>query len=119
VHATLDLTGRVRFGPDVEWLDGAAEPDTLDYTVTASRAAAFYTAIRGYWPELPDGGLQPAYAGVRPKIAHAGQPAADFAIRLSGRPKPPRAVHLLGIESPGLTAALAIGAHVEELLAHG
>jgi len=115
VHATLDLAGRVRFGPDVEWLDGT-EPDTFDYSVAANRATAFYAAIRSYWPELPEGGLLPAYAGVRPKIAYAGQPAADFAIRLSDAAKGPPAVHLLGIESPGLTSALAIGAHVEELL---
>ena len=115
VHATLDLAGRVRFGPDVEWLDGA-EPDTFDYSVAASRAPAFYAAIRSYWPALPPDGLLPAYAGVRPKIAYAGRPAADFAIRLSDAAKVPPAVHLLGIESPGLTSALAIGAHVEELL---
>lgn len=117
VHATLDLAGRVRFGPDVEWLDRGITPDALDYDVDPERAKAFYAAIRRYWPELPDDGLQPAYAGVRPKVVHAGQPAVDFVIRLRAEHDAPLAVHLFGIESPGLTAALAIGDYIERLLA--
>jgi L-2-hydroxyglutarate oxidase LhgO len=113
IHATLDLAGRVRFGPDVEWLARGAQPDALDYSVDPRRAAAFYAAIRSYWPALPDGRLEPAYSGVRPKISGPGEAAADFAIRHADG-----AVHLLGIESPGLTSALAIGAYVEELLRH-
>jgi L-2-hydroxyglutarate oxidase LhgO len=115
VHATLDLAGRARFGPDVEWLEPGRTPDHLDYRVDAQRGAAFYAAIRSYWPDLPDGGLEPAYSGVRPKISRRGEPAADFAIRLEDVPGP-QIVHLFGIESPGLTASLAIGAYVAELL---
>lgn len=111
IHATLDLAGRVRFGPDVEWLPRGTAADALDYAVDPARAASFYAAVQSYWPALPDGSLEPAYAGVRPKISGPDENAADFAIRHIGG-----AVHLLGIESPGLTASLAIGAHVEELL---
>jgi L-2-hydroxyglutarate oxidase LhgO len=116
VHATLDLAGRVRFGPDVEWLNAGLEPDGFDYSVDATRGDAFYGAIRTYWPGLPDGGLTPAYSGIRPKISGRGDPAADFSIRASTEAGSPRLVQLYGIESPGLTSALAIGAYVAELL---
>lgn len=109
IHLTLDLAGRARFGPDVEWIE------TLDYAVDPRRGDSFYAAVRRYWPGLPDGSLRAAYAGVRPKISGPGQPAADF--RIDG---PPRAdvplVNLFGIESPGLTASLAIAEHVARLL---
>jgi L-2-hydroxyglutarate oxidase LhgO len=116
VHATLDLAGRARFGPDVQWLDADTGADALEYAVDPARAAAFYAAIRTYWPGLADGSLSPAYAGVRPKISGPGEPAADFTIRTSGGAAEPRAVHLFGIESPGLTSSLAIAAHVRTLL---
>jgi L-2-hydroxyglutarate oxidase LhgO len=116
VHATLDLAGRARFGPDVEWLAAGTAPEDLDYDVDPSRAAAFYAAIRAYWPGLEDGALSPAYAGVRPKISGPGEPAADFTIRTSGERGGPKTVHLFGIESPGLTASLAIAGHVRGLL---
>jgi L-2-hydroxyglutarate oxidase LhgO len=116
VHATLDLAGRVRFGPDVEWLPDDVDPDSLDYAVDASRSSAFYGAIRSYWPALPEGALAPAYSGIRPKISGRGDTAADFSIRRLGERGEPRVVQLFGIESPGLTSALAIGAHVAELL---
>jgi L-2-hydroxyglutarate oxidase LhgO len=109
VHLTLDLAGRARFGPDVQWIDAP------DYAVDPQRAAAFYPAIRSYWPALPDGALRPAYAGIRPKICGPGEPAADFRIdgpEAHGAPM----VHLFGIESPGLTASLAIAEHVADLL---
>ena len=117
VHATLDLDGRARFGPDVEWLRRGSTPADFDYEVDPDRAAAFYAAIRSYWPALPDGGLQPAYAGIRPKTAGPGQPAADFSIRSFGGQGEPRVLNLFGIESPGLTASLALAAYVEEWLA--
>ena len=101
VHATLDLDGTTRFGPDVEWLERP------DYRVDPARAQSFYEAIREYWPSIPDGSLQPAYAGVRPKLVGPGQAAADFEISVTRR-----LVNLLGIESPGLTSSLAIAAHV-------
>jgi L-2-hydroxyglutarate oxidase LhgO len=116
VHATLDLAGRVRFGPDVEWLGPDLDPDTFNYGVDAARGDAFYAAIRTYWPALPDGGLAPAYSGIRPKISGSGQPAADFSIEASLEGNGARLVQLYGIESPGLTSALAIGAHVAGLL---
>jgi len=116
VHATLDLGGRVRFGPDVEWLSDGIDPDSLDYAVDPTRSVAFYGAIRSYWPALPDGGLTPAYSGIRPKISGRGEAAADFAIRLFGERGDARVVQLFGIESPGLTSALAIGVYVADLL---
>jgi L-2-hydroxyglutarate oxidase LhgO len=116
VHATLDLAGRVRFGPDVEWLPPGADADAIDYGVAPARAATFYRAVRGWWPELPDGALTPAYSGVRPKLTAPGEPAADFIIAAAGGRGAPRIVNLLGIESPGLTASLAIGEHVRALL---
>jgi L-2-hydroxyglutarate oxidase LhgO len=115
VHLTLDLAGRMRFGPDVEWL-GDVDPATVDYTVDALRGESFYAAIRTYWPTLPDGALSADYSGVRPKLSGAGEPAADFLIQgptahgLSGL------VHLFGIESPGLTSSLAIARAVSEQL---
>lgn len=115
VHLTLDLAGRMRFGPDVEWLDHA-DPAAVDYAVDPARAESFYAAIRTYWPGLPDASLTPDYAGVRPKLSGRGQPAADF--RISG-PQEHGAtglVNLFGIESPGLTASLAIAEAVRALL---
>ncbi|MEO8151475.1 MAG: NAD(P)/FAD-dependent oxidoreductase [Rhizobacter sp.] len=112
VHLTLDLGGQARFGPDVEWLSDDAGDGQLDYTVDPSRAAGFYADVRRYWPGLPDGSLQPAYSGVRPKIHSRAEPAPDF--RLDG----PEAhgveglVNLFGIESPGLTSCLALADEV-------
>jgi L-2-hydroxyglutarate oxidase LhgO len=109
VHLTLDLAGRMKFGPDVAWLDEGQEPDTIDYRVDPGRAGAFVRAVRRYWPSLPEGALAPDYSGVRPKLSGPGVPAADFMVDgpedhgLSGL------VHLFGIESPGLTASLALG----------
>jgi L-2-hydroxyglutarate oxidase LhgO len=110
VHATLDLGGALRFGPDVEWTR------TLDYAVSPARAAAFYASIREYWPGLPDGALQPAFAGIRPKLAGPDQPPSDFRILDSRVHGLPGLVNLLGIESPGLTAALAIGERVRQAI---
>ncbi|MGH6990549.1 MAG: NAD(P)/FAD-dependent oxidoreductase, partial [Stellaceae bacterium] len=75
VHLTLDLGGQAKFGPDTEWIDG------IDYTVDPRRGDKFYAAIRRYWPGLPDGALQPGYAGIRPKIAGPAEPAADFVVQ--------------------------------------
>jgi L-2-hydroxyglutarate oxidase LhgO len=111
VHVTLDLAGRMRFGPDVQWIEPAAT-GAEDYAVDPARAAPFAEAIRRYWPGLPDGALQPDYAGIRPKIAGPGEAAADFLIQGPAEHGVPGLVNLLGIESPGLTAALAIGEEV-------
>jgi L-2-hydroxyglutarate oxidase LhgO len=116
IHATLDLAGRTRFGPNVEWLAAGLRAADLDYAVDARLGDTFYAAIRTYWPGLPDGGLEPSYAGVRPKINSPGEPPVDFAIRAVTASGFPQVVHLFGIESPGLTASLAIGAHVASLV---
>jgi L-2-hydroxyglutarate oxidase LhgO len=109
IHVTLDLAGRMRFGPDVEWIDEE------NYDVNASRAASFYGAIRRYWPALRDGMLQPDYAGIRPKLTGPGEPAADFMIDGPAQHGLPGLTHLFGIESPGLTAALSLA---EDVAAH-
>lgn len=102
VHLTLDMGGQARFGPDVEWIDG------LDYTVDPRRADGFYAEIRKYWPDLADGSLQPDYSGIRPKISGPGEPAADFRIDGPAVHGHTGLVALYGIESPGLTSALAL-----------
>ncbi len=102
VHLTFDLAGQARFGPDVEWIE------SVDYSVNPERARAFADAIRRYWPGLPDDALTPAYAGVRPKISGPAEPAADFRIDGPELHGVPGLVNLFGIESPGLTASLAI-----------
>jgi L-2-hydroxyglutarate oxidase LhgO len=101
VHLTLDLAGQARFGPDVEAVHD------VDYRVDPARGQGFYEAIRRYWPGLPDGALQPGYAGIRPKIVPADQ-AQDFVIQGPETHGVPGLVNLFGIESPGLTASLAI-----------
>jgi len=105
VHLTLDLGGQARFGPDVEWVDRE------DYTVAPHRADGFYAEVRKYWPALPDGALQPAYAGIRPKLHGPGESAPDFLIQREDAHGVPGLVNLLGIESPGLTACLALAEH--------
>jgi L-2-hydroxyglutarate oxidase LhgO len=110
VHVTLDLAGQARFGPDVEWVENIA------YDVDPRRAERFYAAIRRYWPGLPEGALAPGYAGIRPKTAGPGEPAPDFQVQGPAVHGIPGLVHLFGIESPGLTASLALAdAVVKEL----
>lgn len=111
VHVTLDLGGRMRFGPDVEWLT-ANDPDEVDYTVDPARAQAFYAAVRRYWPGLPDGVITPDYSGCRPKLSGPGQPVADFRIDGPELHGVSGLVNLFGIESPGLTSSLAIAEEV-------
>ena len=118
VHLTLDLAGRARFGPDVEWLE-VDSPEAIDYAVDPRRADGFYAQVRRYWPDLPDGALSPSYSGVRPKIHGPGQPAADFRIDGPARHGVPGLVNLFGIESPGLTSALAIGEDLLTLVGRG
>jgi L-2-hydroxyglutarate oxidase LhgO len=115
VHLTLDLGGQARFGPDLEWLD-LSDPDAIDYRVQPERAEAFYDAVRRYWPGLPDGALQPAYSGVRPKTHAPGTPAPDWQIDGPAVHGVPGLVNLFGVESPGLTAALAVGEYAAELV---
>ena len=110
VHVTIDLAGRARFGPDVEWIERIGQEN--DYAVDPGRAARFYAAIRRYWPGLPDGALMPAYSGIRPKTAGPGEPAPDFQVQGPSVHGIPGLVHLFGIESPGLTSSLALAAIV-------
>jgi L-2-hydroxyglutarate oxidase LhgO len=115
VHLTLDLAGNMRFGPDVEWLE-TCDPDKVDFTVDPERSARFYPAVRRYWPELADGALYAAYAGVRPKLSGPMCPNSDFLIRGPHDHGVEGLVELYGIESPGLTSSLAIGEFVKSML---
>ncbi|HMK88851.1 MAG TPA: NAD(P)/FAD-dependent oxidoreductase [Methylocystis sp.] len=115
VHVTLDLGGGLRFGPDVEWLSGN-DPTEVNYDVEPRRADSFYAAIRRYWPGLPDGAIAPAYSGCRPKISGPGEPAADFRIDGPEAHGVEGLVTLFGVESPGLTANLAIARIVRKKL---
>ncbi len=105
VHVTLDLAGQTRFGPDVSWLD------SVDYGFDESRSASFYDAIRRYYPALADGALQPGYTGIRPKLGGAGTAASDFVVQTEAEHGVPGLINLYGIESPGLTASLALAEH--------
>jgi L-2-hydroxyglutarate oxidase LhgO len=111
VHVTLDLAGRMRFGPDLEWIEQE------NYDVDAGRADAFYRRIRDYWPALPDNSLAPDYAGIRPKLTGPGEPAADFMVEGPREHGCDRLVHLFGIESPGLTCTLSLAQEVKDYLA--
>nr|WP_298689305.1 NAD(P)/FAD-dependent oxidoreductase [uncultured Dongia sp.] len=110
VHVTLDLAGRVRFGPDVEWVD------KVDYAVDPTRADSFYPAIRRYYPDLADGALTPAYSGIRPKLSRDPRVESDFLIATEADHGAAGLVNLYGIESPGLTASLALAERVASSL---
>jgi L-2-hydroxyglutarate oxidase LhgO len=112
-HLTIDLGGQARFGPDVEWVQ------EIDYEVDPRRGDSFYAAIRRYWPALKDGALAPGYSGIRPKIVPPGAPAQDFTIMGPSAHGVPGLVHLFGIESPGLTASLALGELVRDTVMSG
>jgi len=113
VHITLDLGGQARFGPDVEWISA------IDYRVDSARGQAFYAAIRTYWPALREGALQPGYAGIRPKISGPNEPAVDFVVQGPETHGVPGLVNLYGIESPGLTASMALADEVQRQLTNG
>jgi L-2-hydroxyglutarate oxidase LhgO len=110
VHVTLDMAGRMRFGPDVEWIDRE------DYEVDPARAAVFYARIRTYWPGLPDHSLTPDYAGIRPKLSGQGEPQGDFLIDTPAAHGLAGLVQMFGIESPGLTSSLSLGEAVADAL---
>ena len=122
VHATIDMMGRTKFGPDVEWLDS---PDSIEwdgssdifleqkaYNVDSERASSFYSEIRKYYPKLKDGTLVADYSGIRPKISGPGEAARDFEIYSPDNHGVAGHVHLYGIESPGLTSSLALAKYV-------
>ena len=109
-HVTIDLGGQMRFGPDVEWIDA------VDYNVDPARGDSFYEAVRQYWPGLPDGSIQPGYAGIRPKLSRAGgKTGDDFMIQGPDQNGVAGLINLFGIESPGLTASLSIGELVADM----
>lgn len=110
IHVTLDLAGQARFGPDVEWIK------RIDYAPDAARRAAFAAAIRRYYPQLDESRLQPGYTGIRPKLTGPDEPAADFLIHGARAHGWPGLVNLYGIESPGLTACLAVADEVAAML---
>jgi len=121
IHATLDANNQVKFGPDVQWLDPDIEPDGIDTNPDAARGRSFYDSIRQYWPELQDDALTPDYAGIRPKLTHpdlvdGALPFRDFRIARPEDHGVPGLIHLFGIESPGLTSAMAIADYVVKLL---
>src|SRR5262249_36609232 len=109
VHSTVDLAGRLKFGPDAE------DVEAIDYAGDPARASAFYRAGGRLWPGLPDDSLQPGYAGIRPKLIAPGERWRDFAIDGPAQHGVPGLVQLYGIESPGLTACLAIADLVSEM----
>lgn len=109
VHITIDLGGQARFGPDVEPIE------TEDYVVDPTRSAGFYAAVRQYWPDLQDDSLAADYAGIRPKIRVDGELYPDFLIHSEQQHGLPGLINLFGIESPGLTASLAIAREVRQL----
>jgi L-2-hydroxyglutarate oxidase LhgO len=102
IHLTVDLAGQARFGPDVEWIEHR------DYQVNSARLPHFEEAIRRYWPDLNTDRLSPAYTGIRPKLFIKGEPYRDFLLQGEKEHGIKGMINLLGIESPGLTAALAI-----------
>jgi L-2-hydroxyglutarate oxidase LhgO len=106
VHVTLDLAGQARFGPDVVWIDA------VDYAFDDRNRERFVAAIRRYYPALDEHRLQPGYTGIRPKIAGANSPGEDFRLLGPESHGIPGLIHLLGIESPGLTASLALADEV-------
>jgi len=108
LHAGRDLAGRIRFGPDLEWVQ------MIDYRVDPAREPLFVEAIRRYWPALPNGALQPDYSGIRPKLARAGPRDTDFLVQTAREHGIPGLVNLYGIESPGLTSSLALAAYVAD-----
>jgi L-2-hydroxyglutarate oxidase LhgO len=110
VHVTLDLAGRMRFGPDVEWVERE------HYDVDPARAASFYACIRTYWPRLPDGALAPDYSGIRPKLTGPSESQADFLIDAPAQHGLPGLVQMFGIESPGLTGSLSLAEEVADYL---
>ena len=122
IHATLDRSGQVKFGPDVEWLDADADPDNLSYVPNEDRGTSFYNSIRKYWPDLPDHTLQPDYVGVRPKLSHPTMatsqtmPFQDYSIAGPQEHGVSGLYHLFGIESPGLTSSLAIAEYISNMV---
>ncbi|XP_021749144.1 L-2-hydroxyglutarate dehydrogenase, mitochondrial-like isoform X1 [Chenopodium quinoa] len=122
VHVTLDLEGQVKFGPDVEWISGVSDiasfSNRFDYSVHPDRSEFFYPEIRKYYPLLKAGSLEPGYAGIRPKLSGPGMTPSDFVIQGQDVHGVPGLVNLFGIESPGVTASMAIADYVTSRVLH-
>lgn len=120
VHVTLDMNGLVKFGPDVEWINGPGDIscflNRFDYSVNPDRSARFYPEIRKYFPNLKDASLEPGYSGIRAKLCGPKQPSQDFVIQGEDVHGVPGLINLFGIESPGLTSSLAIAEYVASKL---
>ena len=116
VHLTLDMGGAARFGPDVMWLDLEQKPSQLNYQVSAEKRDQFASSIARYWPKVDADSLHPDYSGVRPKLSKSGDPAADFLFQGTREHGVTGLVNLFGMESPGLTASLAIAEYIREML---
>lgn len=112
-HFTRDLKGQGKFGPDVEWFEQGQE---LNYDVDPGRSSKFYSEIRKYWPLLPDGALRPGYCGIRPKLVGPGEQDSDFLVQGPNSHHVPGLINLFGIQSPGLTSALALGNSVQRII---
>lgn len=110
IHATCDLSGGIRFGPDTQWVD------RVEYEFDDSRKDQFVAAIRKYCPGIDAEKLQPAYTGIRPKLSGPGESTVDFVIQGESEHGVSGLVNLFGIESPGLTASLAIGEYVKNII---
>jgi len=110
IHATIDLAGRVRFGPDVEYVD------RIDYAVDEGKGVFFREAVRSYLPSIVHAALEPDQCGIRPKLQGPGEPFRDFVIREESDSGLPGLINLIGIESPGLTASPALAEHVASLV---
>jgi len=117
VHLTIDMAGTGRFGPNVEWLS-IHDPAAIDYSVSPALTEIFAPRIAEYWPKVTAGMLAPGYSGVRPKVGGPQDPNADFRIEGPATHGLDGLVNLFGIESPGLTASLAIAERVKGLVAH-
>ena len=110
IHVTLDLSGQVRFGPDLQWIDH------IDYRFDPARMDAFVEAIKRYYPGLDDSALAPGYVGIRPKIVNRSEPSGDFMLQSPAEHGIDGLVNLMGIESPGLTASMAVAEEVVGIL---
>lgn len=106
IHATMDLAGQLRFGPNLEWVED------ISYDISPDYLPAAYAAVRGFWPGVDDRDIQPSYAGVRPKLHGPDQSFADFIIQDPLDHGCPGLINLFGIESPGLTSSLAMAVEV-------
>ena len=110
IHVTVDVSGKVRFGPDICWIE------ELDYTFDEKLKNEFVKAILSYWPRLNPEKLSPDYTGIRPKIYGPMEEPADFVIQTSEHHGIKGLVNLLGIESPGLTSSLSLAKKVANIL---